>query len=104
MREDVLEVSRFSEIAFRSTKVSADKVFEGMYRVRVEGELILHQVTRPQVVEGQVHAGEDVLRAQGETRLRQSDYNLKKVSVAGGTLKVKDEVKLTFDILARRMV
>jgi hypothetical protein len=35
-----------------------------------------------------------------EGRLR--DFDIKLVSVARGALKVKDEVKVTFDILARK--
>jgi hypothetical protein len=44
----------------------------------------------------------DTLRSQGEVTLRQTDYGIKPVSVAGGTLKLKDDVKVTFDVLARR--
>lgn len=31
-----------------------------------------------------------------------SDYNIKQVSAIGGGLKVKDEVKFSFDIVARK--
>jgi polyisoprenoid-binding protein YceI len=102
MRDELLETRRYPEISFQSTNVSGEKVFEGMYRVKIRGDLTLRQVTREQLIEGQVTLSEEVLRAQGETRLRQSDYQIKKVSVAGGTLKVKDEVKLSFDIVARK--
>ena len=44
----------------------------------------------------------DTLRANGEFALRQSDYRIKLASVAGGALKLKDELKFTFDIVARR--
>ncbi len=44
----------------------------------------------------------DMLRASGEFSLLQSDYGIPLVSVAGGALKVKDELKFTFDIVARK--
>ena len=44
----------------------------------------------------------DILRANGEFTLRQTDYRIKLASVAGGALKLKDELKFTFDIVARR--
>ena len=44
----------------------------------------------------------DMLRSLGEFSLRQSDYNIKLVSAIGGWLKVKDEVKFSFDIVARK--
>jgi hypothetical protein len=48
-----------------------------------------------------VYPNGDTLRAQGEATLRLTDFRIEPVSVAGGMLKVKDEVKLTFDIVAR---
>ena len=33
--------------------------------------------------------------------LKQTDYKIKLVSVAGGTLKLKDELKFSFDIAAQ---
>lgn len=41
------------------------------------------------------------LRAHGEFPLRQTEYGIKPVSAAGGTIKLKDELKFTFDIVAR---
>ena len=40
------------------------------------------------------------MRAKGEFTLKQTDYGIKLVSVAGGALKIKDELKFTFDVLA----
>jgi hypothetical protein len=33
--------------------------------------------------------------------LRQTDYGIAPISVAGGTVKVKDELKIDFDIVTR---
>ena len=43
------------------------------------------------------------MRAFGEFSLWQTDYHIRLVAVAGGTLKIKDEVKLKFDLVARRL-
>lgn len=101
-REDVLEVARYPEIVFMSESVSADQIGEGRYRARITGSLSLHGVTRDQLIDAHVTVNDGRLRARGEFPLRQSDFNIKKVSVMGGTLKVKDEVKLSFDIIAER--
>ena len=45
-----------------------------------------------------------MLRANGEFSVRQTDYGIKPVSVAGGALKLKDELKCSFDIVARKSV
>ena len=46
MDEDVLEVARYPEIVFESTSVSGTKAGEGFYRLVIEGNLVLHGVTR----------------------------------------------------------
>jgi len=102
MREDVLEVARYPEVVFMSTKVAANRTAEGRYGARINGSLSLHGVTRDHQINAQVTVNGSSLRAQGEFQLRQTDYNIKPVSAVGGTLKMKDELKLSFDILAER--
>ena len=99
-REDVLETDRYPEIVFESTKVSAQKVLGVQYRTRITGNLSLHGVSRECVIDAQVIAGEDTLRASGEFPLRQADFQIKPVSAAGGTIRLKDELKFSFDIVA----
>jgi hypothetical protein len=43
------------------------------------------------------------MRASGEFSLCQTDYGIELVSVAGGALKVKDDVKVSFDVVASRV-
>lgn len=100
MRDEVLEVSKYPEIVFKSTGVSATKTGEGQYQARVSGELTLHGVTRPLNVNAQLEFGNRVLRAKGAFTLKQTSFDIKPVSIAGGTIKVKDELKFTFDIVA----
>jgi len=102
MKEEVLETAKFPEIAFEATQARVQQMPDGRYRVDVDGQLSLHGVTRRQRLSGQVFLIGDTLRAQGETPLRQTDFGIKLVSVAGGTLKIKDEVTLAFDLLARK--
>ena len=45
---------------------------------------------------------DEMLRASGEFTLNQSDYGIKPISVAGGALKVKDELKFSFEMVARK--
>ena len=103
MKEEVLETNRFPEITFASRMVSGTQLGDTMFAVRIEGDLKIHGVTRPQTVAGQLIISDETLRAYGEFALNQTDFNIKLVSVAGGTLKVKDELKLTFDIVAKKL-
>lgn len=102
MRDEVLETARHPEIVFMSTSISINKMAEGRYQARITGGLSLHGMTRNHSIDARVTVNGNTLRAQGEFPLRQSDYNLKQVSVMGGTLKVKDEVKLSFDIVGEQ--
>jgi polyisoprenoid-binding protein YceI len=102
MRNDVLETSRYPEITFQSTGVSATKLDEGKYQAKVQGNLTLHGATRSVTINARLDFGTNELHAVGEFPIRQSQFGIKPVSVAGGTIKVKDEVKLSFDITARK--
>jgi polyisoprenoid-binding protein YceI len=100
MRDEVLEVGKYPEIVFRSTSVSATKTGDGQYQAKIAGDLTLHGVTRPLTITAQLEFGDAVLRARGGFSLKQSSYEIKPVSVAGGTVKVKDELRFSFEIVA----
>lgn len=100
MRDEVLEVSNFPEITFKSNSVNATKTGEGQYQARISGEISLHGVSRPLTIASQLEFGDKLLHAKGNFALKQSSFGIKPVSVAGGTIKVKDEVKFVFDIVA----
>jgi polyisoprenoid-binding protein YceI len=102
MRQEVFETPTYPEITFESSKISPSQLGENTYSVNITGNLTLHGVSRDETIYAQVTLAGDTLRAYGEFSLRQTDYGIKLVSVAGGTLKVKDEVKVTFDLTARK--
>jgi polyisoprenoid-binding protein YceI len=103
MHAEVLETDSFPEIVYDCPRVSSfQKMGDGLYSVALNGELSLHGVTRNQPVSARVTLKGDTLRATGEFSVRQSDYEIKPVSAAGGTIKLKDELKLSFDITARK--
>ncbi len=90
---EVLDVSRFPEIRFRSTAVKP----LGAGRWRVEGLLALHGRSAP--------VSFDVKEAKGEFRgsatFAQRTFGIEPISIAAGTVKVKDEVTVDFEIATR---
>jgi len=70
--------------------------------VNVEGRLALHGVTNSQAFFSQVAFGVDSFRAYGEFTLLQSDYSIRIASIAGGTLKLQDELKFSFYVVGRK--
>lgn len=104
MQQEILETSSYPEIVYECSSVTAAKAAEGQYSVTLNGDLTMHGVTRPQALPARVTLSGDSLRAFGTFTLRQTDYDLTLASVAGGALKVKDELKFSFNILARKKV
>jgi polyisoprenoid-binding protein YceI len=91
--EKVLDVERFPEIRFQSTSISE----QGSGRYQVRGDLTLHGTTRP--VEFPVaFAGSHYT---GTVKLKQTNFGIAPVSIAGGTVKVKDVIEIVFDIASK---
>jgi len=100
MKEKVLETSSHPEITFKSTQVVPRKVEGGNYEIHMEGDLNLHGVTKKVGLDVKVTRLDSGLTAKGETVIKQTDFGIKPLSVAGGTVKVKNEVRLTFEMTA----
>lgn len=101
-REDVLETNKFPEIAFAGSQAAIRQTGDGFFRIDVTGDLQLHGTSQKQTVPAQISLVGDQLRAFGDLMLRQTPFGIRLYSAVGGTLKVKDEVKLAFEIVARR--
>jgi polyisoprenoid-binding protein YceI len=102
MCEDVLELPKYPEIVYEASGTKVERLADTRFRVALDGQLILHGATRMQRVSAQVFLMGDTLRGQGEFTLRQTDFGIRLYSAAGGTLKIRDEVKCSFDLLARK--
>jgi len=87
---EVLDARTFQEIRFRST--TAEPAGPGAWKVA--GELALH---------GQAHTVSMEVREsgghyRGTCRFKITDFGIKPIKAAGGTVRVKDEVQIEFDI------
>jgi polyisoprenoid-binding protein YceI len=99
---EVLDVARFPEIRFRSTAVSATPAGASAWRLVLRGELELRGTSRALELPLSVSLEGDELRARGQARLRQTAFGIQPISVAG-LVKVKDELLVEFDLVARRV-
>jgi len=86
----VLDVVHFPEIRFQSTRVEP----KGPDHWIVHGNLALHGKDRPTAVEVTLKGD----HYRGSAVLKQTAFGITPVTVAGGTVKVKDEVKIEFEI------
>jgi polyisoprenoid-binding protein YceI len=102
MNHEVLESSRFPEAVFQSLETHSEKLANELYRLKVQGQLTLHGVSSNHSFAAQVSLGADTARAYGEFTIRQTHYNIRIASIAGGNLKLRDELKFSFYVLARK--
>jgi polyisoprenoid-binding protein YceI len=102
LREIVLLPEKYPEITLRSTNVTGTLRPNGAFEAKIEGDLTMHGVTRRIVIPAEVSLVGDNLRAKGEFTVDRSDFKVKATSAFHGLVRVRDKVKVTFDIVAHR--
>lgn len=101
MLQEVLDIQSYPEASFDSFEITAQKQNETLFRVTIAGKLSLHGVTANHTFNAQVAFGVDSLRAYGEFQLVQPQFDIPVASIAGGTMRLRDELKLSFYVVAR---
>jgi polyisoprenoid-binding protein YceI len=91
----VLNVEKYPEIRFASSHVE----LLGPQHYRVTGKLQLHGANRELTFE--VTGGPE--QYQGKARLKQTEFGIEPVAVAGGTVKVKDELEIEFNVFGSEL-
>jgi len=98
----VLDVIRFPEIRFHSTAVSGRLVSPGNYELRITGALSLHGVEKEIIAPVKVVVEGRTLTATGQLTLRHDQFGMKPVTAGGGAVKVANEIRIDFKIVAER--
>jgi polyisoprenoid-binding protein YceI len=101
MNNEVLEASRYPEIVFDGRWSVHDNPGKDVYLVKAEGSLRLHGITNAHAFDARVTIGPDNFRAHGEFMVFQRDYGINIASIAGSTLKLRDELKFSFFVVGR---
>ena len=102
LSDRVLDANRYRTIVFRSRRVTPTGAPAQPARFVLEGELTLHGVTRPCVVPVRATLTEDSLTVEGATTIKQTDFGIQPVTAAGGTVRVKDQLEISFTVRAAR--
>lgn len=87
----VLDVGKYPTISFRSTKIDEDD----SGHLTVAGDLTLHGQTHAVVFQV---AKIDPRHFTGSAMIRQTMFGITPIRILGGTVRVKDDVKVSFDI------
>lgn len=91
----VLDAQKYPEIRFSSSRIEQTSP----QHYRIMGKLELHGASRELTFP--VSGGAD--QYQGKTKLKQTDFAIQPVSIAGGTVKVKDEIEIEFTIYPQEL-
>jgi len=89
----VLDSEKFPEIRFHSTQVEP----RGEGKWLVHGDLTIHGQTKPVAVNVEGKNG----HYRGRAELKQTDFGITPVSIGGGAVKVKNELRVEFDVAAK---
>ena len=99
METEVLRISEFPKVTFVSTAIERAA---GTERFRVRGNLTVRGMTQPAVIPLTLTRLEDgMYRAAGEYKFKQTSFGIKPIQLAGGTVKVKDELQIDFEIFLK---
>lgn len=83
-----------------TVKVSGRSEGVGVWSLEVEGDLTLHGVSKRLRLPLRAELTQDTFGASGSVVLRQTDFGIKPILVAG-VVNVKDEFAISYRIVAR---
>ena len=97
--EKVLDSARFPKITFKSTSVKGVRD-AASFDATVTGTLTIRDRSQPLTATVHVQRSASSLTATGRFTIRQTAFGIQPISVAG-VVKVEDELKIAFTIVAR---
>jgi len=101
MNTEVLESDRFPDVYYEVLRVTGSGNGE-RYWLALDGELTMRGVTRHLAVSARLLLNGGSLRGSGEFSVKLSDFGIAPVTAVGGAIRLKDELKCSFDVVARK--
>ncbi len=100
LHEEVLASARFPTIKFRSVSITNVQKSGDNRSFTLNGDLTLRGVTRRVAFPVKVTINGKQLRATGEKNIKQTDFGITPYSGGLGTIKIGDQLKVSFVIVA----
>jgi polyisoprenoid-binding protein YceI len=98
METEVLDVSKYPQVVFESTSVEGN-AGASTSTLRIHGNLTIHGKTQQIIVPVNLARLDDgTYRASGAYSFKQTSFGIRPIKLAGGTVKVKDEVRTEFEL------
>ena len=96
--ERVLGVKEFPTISFKSTMVEQERD----HQLAIHGNLTIRDKTRPVTVHANLEPVGPEWKAAGQCQFKQTDFGIRRVTAGLGTVKVQDQITITFQVVARQ--
>jgi len=98
MEKDVLRISDFPRIFFESTSLEPGAANQ----LKVHGKLTIRDKTQAVVIPMTItRLGDGSYQAAGKYKFKQSSFGITPIQLAGGTIKVKDELETEFELFLK---
>ncbi len=101
LHNKVLEIDKYPKIMFKSASVSDVKSRGNNRSFTLSGDLTLHGTTKRVAFPVNATIDKSMLRGTGEAKLKQTDFGMTPFQGGLGTIKIADELKITFVIVAK---
>lgn len=101
LRNQVLEADKFPSIKFTSVSVSNVQRDNDKRSFTLNGDLTIHGTTKRVSFPVNATISDKELRATGEEKFKQTDFGLKPFEKGLGLIKIGDELKVSFNIVAK---
>jgi polyisoprenoid-binding protein YceI len=99
MERDVLRSSEFPRITFESTSL---ELGGGANQLKVHGKLTIRDKTVAVVIPlAFKRLADGTYQADGKYNFKQTSFGIKPIQLAGGTIKVKDELESEFELFLK---
>ena len=96
--QDALKMRQHPEIALKVNSVEIGPSSGGSVKVTANADLSISGQSRSVVINGMARQTATGLVMQGEHKLKMTDYGVKPPSLMLGTMKVKDDVTVGFEL------
>lgn len=101
LQEDVLASAQYPTIKFRSVSISNVQKSGDQRSFTLHGDVTLRGVTKRVAFPVKVTINGNQLRATGEEHIKQTDFGITPYSGGLGTIKIGDQLKVSFKIVAQ---
>ena len=101
LRNQVLEADKFPSIKFTLVSVSNIQRDNDKRSFTLNGDLTIHGTTKRVSFPVNATISDKELRANGEEKFKQTDFGLKPFEKGLGLIKIGDELKVSFTIVAK---